>query len=285
MTNVEYAGNTTTSHESPAAHTDAAEGAHEESGLHISLKPEVIGKFWGEWGHIPITNTLLTSWLVMIVLIVTAFFVMKNLRLIPGKIQMLFELLVGGIYDYIEETLEDKKLARKVFPIITTLFFFILFANWMGLLPGIGSITVKNLGEGGVGASLFYPVSTDLNVTLALAIVAFLTIEICGVATIGFLKYAGKFVNLKAFPGIGFWMGLIDLFSELARLISFSFRLFGNIFAGKVMILVALFFMPLFLPVPLMAFEFLVGFIQAAVFALLTLFFIKVAIMEHGEAH
>lgn len=245
-----------------------------EEGLSIHLKPEILGHIFG----IPVTNTLLTTWLVMAVLIITAFFVMKNLRMVPGRFQLVFEELVSGVYKYVEETLESPSLARKVFPFIATIFIFILLGNWMGLLPGINSIYVEHLGEHGHGASLFYPIATDLNFTLALAIVAFLLIEVIGVATIGALKYGGKFVNFKS--PMGFSIGIIDLFSELARLVSFSFRLFGNIFAGKVMILIATAFIPLLLPVPLMAFEFFVGLIQAAVFALLTLFFIKVAITE-----
>ena len=120
--------------------------------------------------------------------------------------------------------------------------------------------------------------NTDLNVTLALAIISFLVIELTGIITIGFLKYFTKFVNLKSV--LGFFIGIIELFSEIARLISFSFRLFGNIFAGEVLILVAIAFVPLIAPVPLMLFEVFVGFIQAAIFSLLTLFFIKIAVTE-----
>jgi F-type H+-transporting ATPase subunit a len=100
---------------------------------------------------------------------------------------------------------------------------------------------------------------------------------------LGFFKYAGKYVNLKS--PVGFAVGIIELISNLGRLISFSFRLFGNIFAGEVMILVASFFLPYLLPVPLMAFEMFVGLIQAIVFAMLTLFFIKLAIAEPHGSH
>ena len=125
--------------------------------------------------------------------------------------------------------------------------------------------------------------ASDLNFTLALAMIAFFTIEITSIAMLGFFTYAGKYVNLKS--PIGFAVGLIEFISNLGRFISFSFRLFGNIFAGEVMILVASFFLPYVLPVPLMAFEMFVGFIQAVVFAMLTLFFIKLAIEEPLEAH
>ena len=103
-------------------------------------------------------------------------------------------------------------------------------------------------------------------------------IEFAGVAALGVLKYGSKFVNLKS--PIGFFIGLIDLVSEIARLFSFSFRLFGNIFAGEVMIGLLVALVPIVLPVPLMAFEVFVGVIQAAIFALLTLFFIKIAVTD-----
>ena len=99
-----------------------------------------------------------------------------------------------------------------------------------------------------------------------------------GVLAIGVFKYAGKFLNFHSVGG--FFLGILELISELARLISFSFRLFGNIFAGKTLLVVAIFFVPYILPVPIMAFEVFVGFIQAFVFAILTLFFIKLAVEE-----
>ena len=120
--------------------------------------------------------------------------------------------------------------------------------------------------------------NTDLNTTLALTVIAFIVIEVAGVATLGFLRYGKKFVNVSS--ALGFMVGIIELFSEVARLVSYSFRLFGNIFAGEVMIIVIQHFVPIVLPVPIMLFEVFVGFIQAAIFALLTLFFVKMAITE-----
>jgi F-type H+-transporting ATPase subunit a len=137
---------------------------------------------------------------------------------------------------------------------------------------------------------LLYPGNTDLNITIAFALIAFFTIEIAGVVLLGFWKYTGKFINLsflKRFNTdnlLAFFIGIIELFSEIARLISFSFRLFGNIFAGKTLILIALFFVPLIIPVPILAFEIFVGFIQAFIFAILTLFFVKLAV-EEPHAH
>ena len=126
--------------------------------------------------------------------------------------------------------------------------------------------------------SLFRSVNTDLNVPLALAIISFLVVEITGIAVLGGMKYAGKFISFKS--PIAFVVGLVELIGEIVRVVSLSFRLFGNILAGEIIILVAAYFMPYFLPVPLMVFELFIGFLQAAIFALLTLFFLKLAVAE-----
>ncbi|MES2014463.1 MAG: FoF1 ATP synthase subunit a [Patescibacteria group bacterium] len=244
-------------------------------GLHISLAPYHLGNLWG----LPITSTLLTSWLVVAFLLIGAYFVGKSLRLVPGKGQVAVEGVMGLALNYMEETLEDKALAQKYFPLIMTIFLFILCGNLVGLLPFVGPIGIHNA-EGGL-TPLFYPVNTDFNVPLALAIIAFIAIEFAGITVLGALKYFHKFVNFKSV--IGFIVGIIELISEIARLLTFSFRLFGNIFAGKVLILLALAFLPYIVPVPLLVYEVFVGIIQAIIFALLTLFFIKIAVTEAAE--
>lgn len=244
-------------------------------GLHIALAPEILGYS----GSFPITNTLVTTWVVVFVLAVIGVLVGQNVKMVPGKVQTFFESLFEYVLSYMEETLESRKLAQRYFPLITTIFIFILFSNWFGLLPGVASIGIEHgAGEHTALTPFLYPASTDLNLTLALAIIVFFVIEIAGIMALGFLKYAGKFVNFKS--PLAFAIGFIELFSELARLVSFSFRLFGNIFAGKVLLLVVIAFVPYVVPVPLMLFEIFVGFIQAAIFALLTLFFIKIAVTE-----
>lgn len=244
--------------------------------LEISLAGETIGHLFG----IPIPNSLVMSWLVVLVLVVFSLVMWRKIKLIPGKLQTVLEWLFLFVLEYIEETLEDKKLARKTFPLILTLFVFILFGNLFALIPGIGSILVEREGE---MVHLFHPVNATLNATMAYTIIAFVVIEVIGVTTLGVLKYGGKFVNLRS--PLGFLIGIIELISELARLVSYSFRLFGNMFAGEVLILVAAAFIPVFLPVPLMLFEIFEGIIQAAIFALLTLFFIKIAITDPEKAH
>jgi len=277
-----------------------------EEGIHIALKAEQVGHLWG----LPITNTMLMSWIVMLVIGVTAYFVGKKLEKIPSKTQTFFETFFSFLLDYFEEVLDSRELAKRFFPLLATMFIFILIGNWFGLMPGIGSIFIEqpvhveasvdhalvpetDSHDEGVlqteesshaeesshhAVSLFHPVSVDLNFTLAIAIIAFFAIEISGIMYVGAKGYIGKFINFSS--PINFLVGIIELLSEVARLVSFSFRLFGNMFAGKTLILVAMFFVPLLLPVPLMLYEFFVGIIQASIFTLLTLFFIKLAVAE-----
>lgn len=246
--------------------------AEEAKGISVHLDPIIVTHIAG----VPITATLLTVWVTMIVLITLAYFAGKKPTIIPSKLQNAFELLIGGVYDYIANVLESKKMASKYFPVIMTIFLFILTMNWIGLVPGVTSIGYY---EHGHLVPFFYPPATDLNITIAFALVAFFTIEIAGVTAIGIWKYGGKFINFSS--PLAFVIGLIELLSELARLIAFSFRLFGNIFAGKILLLVVMFLAtPYVLPVPLMAYELFVGFIQAFIFAILTLFFIKLATEE-----
>lgn len=247
-----------------------------EEGISVHLAPYVLGTAFG----VPITATIATAWLAMFVLIAIAVTVFARLSSIPGKFQSSFELMIGGAYDYVADVLGDPARARMYFPVIMTIFVFVLTMNWLGLFPGVTSVGFfEGHGADAHFTPLFYPPAADLNITVAIAIVAFFTIEIAGVLAIGFYRYAGKFFNFSS--PLAFAIGIIEFMSELARLISFSFRLFGNIFAGKVMLLVIMFLAtPYVLPVPLMAYELFVGLIQAFIFAILTLYFIKLATEE-----
>jgi F-type H+-transporting ATPase subunit a len=267
--------------------------------IHASIAAETLG----HWMGIPITNTLLMSWVVVFVLATFAFLFSRRMTLAPGKIQLAFEMVTSGVFDFVENTLESKEAARKYFPLIASIFFFIFTANMLEFIPGVGSVGIianeaheivlaedAHAGESGAGHGAFTPLlrsmNTDLNMTLALTIIVFLVIEVSGILAIGFFKYMSKFFPFQEFHKgissglIALFVGLIEFISEWIRLISFSFRLFGNIFAGEVLISVAAFFLPFFLPVPFILFELFVGFIQAAIFSMLTLFFLKLALME-----
>ena len=257
----------------PMEPSAATEAAH-ESGIHVAIAAEKLGSFFG----IPLTNTIVATWAAVALLIVMAFLVGRKLKLTPSRFQTVLEQLVEYVYDYVAVTLESRDMARRFFPLILTIFLFVWVANLMEFIPGVGSILFH-------GEPLFRSVNTDLNTPLMLALVSFFVIEITGILTIGIVKYGSKFIQNPIKNPIGFAVGLVELIGELVRVVSLSFRLFGNILAGEVVIAVALYFMPYLLPVPLMMFEIFIGTLQAAVFALLTLFFIKLAITEPHEAH
>ncbi len=227
----------------------------------------------------PVTNTLLLSVIVAIFLIIVSFLIKLKFAVVPRGLQNLFEWIVEQMLDLTEGIFGSRKAAEQYLPLVATIFFVVLFSNWFGLLPGIGSITIK--GESGETLPLLRSPSSDLNFTLALAIITVILVNILGIAAIGFWKYAGKFISFKS--PIAFFVGILELISEVARMVSFSFRLFGNVFAGEVMLVIAAFFLPYILPVPLLAMEIFVGLIQAAVFAMLAAVFIGMAVSHHGD--
>jgi F-type H+-transporting ATPase subunit a len=251
-----------------------------EEGLHIALAAERLFEVWG----IPITNTLIASWIIIAVLGLIAVLVRRKLSLVPAGMQNLFEAGFEYSLAMMESMLGSRKMALRFFPLVMTIFIFIFTANMFHFLPFISAVLIDD----GAGHSyhLLRAPNTDLNVPLALAIISFLVIEVTGILTLGVLKYGSKFVNFKA-GLVGFLVGIVELIGNLARLISLSFRLFGNIFAGEVLLLVIASFLPLLVPLPFLLFEVFIGFLQAAIFALLTLAFIRIAIEEPhgGEAH
>ena len=251
-------------------------------GIHISLAAERLFSVWG----VPITNTILTSFGIVVLLILVGFIFGRRLKLVPGRFQTAVEAAFEYVFGHVEQTLGSRALAQRYFPLIATIFLFILVANWLHFLPFVGhAIGLENPNTHGLAPLLRAP-NTDLNTPLALAIISFLVVEISGILALGILKYGSKFVNFKA-GVIGFILGILEIIGNLARLVSLSFRLFGAIFAGEVLLLVLGVFVPYFLPVPLMAFELFIGLLQAAIFAILTLAYIKLALEEpHGsESH
>ena len=243
----------------------------ENKGIHISLKAEEIFHF----GNFNFTNTLVVSFLVLFILGTFAFVFRKKIFLIPSGIQNLFEYIIEGALNLMEGILGSRALAEKYLPFVFTVFLFILASNWLGLLPGVGSIILKLPHE---STPLLRSPSSDLNFTLGLAILAVIFVNLSGIITLGFLKYAKKFINFQ--NPIKFFVGILELISEIAKMISFSFRLFGNIFAGEVLLTIVGFLVPYFIPLPFLFLEIFVGFIQAFVFAMLTLVFISIAVKE-----
>ncbi len=237
-------------------------------GITVKLKPDTLGYI----GDIPITNSLTSSLLGSIILIVLLLLVSARLKMIPGKVQSLFELVVEKGYAFTLETLDgNEKVARKVFPLIASLFVFILFFNLIKFIPGYESTFFGDY-------HLLKPLHADLNMTLALGITAFIAIQIAGVAVLGFWKYGSKFINIK--KPLTIPIGLIELIAEVAKLFSLSLRLFINIFVGGVLLLLVNSLSHFVLPVPILLFEIFIAFLQAGVFALLTLMYVKLATDE-----
>jgi F-type H+-transporting ATPase subunit a len=249
---------------------------------------------------IPVTNSLLTTWLTMAVLILLALWVRSGLQNIPTGKQNAMEMLVEGFYGLVE-SIAGSKWAPTFFPIVMTIFLFVLLSNWIDLLtPIFAAVGIQEHGE--IIPVLRSP-STDLNFTVGLALISVVMTQFYGMRAHGWFGYWGRFFKFgwignliavlsgkrKGNPGgivaMGFidtFMGVIELISEIAKILSFSFRLFGNIFAGEVVLLVIPFLLSFLVPLIFMGLETFVGLIQAFIFAVLTLAFMSMAVASHG---
>ena len=231
----------------------------------------------------PITNSLILSLLTALVLVGGGFLVAGALRHIPGRIQSGVEIIIEAILEVMTQVLGVRELAKKFFPLIATIFLFILLNNWIGVLPGIGSLGFAQAHDGKEEfIPLFRSANSDLNSTLALALIAMVAIQLYGIGKLGFFRHWSKFFAFTKGP-VYFFVGILELIGEFAKVVSFSFRLFGNIFAGEVLLVIVSALLPFFASFGLLPFlflEFFVGFIQALVFAMLTLIFLKVATSE-----
>ncbi len=243
------------------------------SALHISIAAEPLFNL----GLLAVTNSLLTSWIVVLGISLFSIYIGKKLKKIPSYLQILVEIPVGGIYDLAKSI--NGSRAAAFFPFVFTAFIYIIFSNWIGLVPGVGTIFL-NIGEyGAEKAPLLRAPTADINTTLALALLSVGLVQFYGLKTLK-MEYVKKFLNFKN-PILTF-VGLLELIGELAKIVSFAFRLFGNIFAGEVLLIVTSFLVPFVIPTPFYGLELFVGFIQALVFCMLTLVFLNLA-TTHAE--
>lgn len=238
-----------------------------ESG--IVLKPEILGFF----NILPITNTLLVSWITIIVLSVLAILSTRKVTLVPSGLQNLFEVVIDFGYTTVEDLAGSEK-TKVFFPVVMTFFFFILVSNWLGLLPGFATITFRH-------EPLLRSMNSDLNMTLALALVSAFMTHAFAIYYLGFLEYLKKFISLNP---IFLFVGMMELVGELTKIVSLSFRLFGNIFAGEVVLTTISSIFAFIAPLPFYFLEIIVGFVQAAVFMMLTMVFMVLLSQKH-EAH
>jgi F-type H+-transporting ATPase subunit a len=283
--------------------------------LHISAAAEplfciggtVEGEFCSPGTTLPITNSVLMTVLVDLILIGIAFGIGQRLQLVPRGLQNIVELVIEFFYDFARGV--DAKNVAKFFPLPATIFVFFLVANMLALVPGVGSIgaCVHNpeaAAEAHAAAStapinlaafpgacdhstqLMIPFlrapAADLNVTFAFALAAGIMIEFFGFQALG-LGYLGKFfVNPFKEGPIQTFVGLLELLGEFTRILAFAFRIFGNIFGGEVVLAVMTFLFAYLLPLPFYGLELFVAFIQAVIFAVLTTVFSALAVQSHG---
>ena len=290
-----------------------------------------------------VTNTMIATWITIVVLVAISFFATRRMNEVPRGLQNLIEAMIEFFLG-LAGSVAGRERARRFFPLVVTIFLFIVTANWLGVLPGFGTIgrietaeevihhaeeeadageevdldkirlqvfddsgsvgvipfgsvddeiTAKELEEHGVEegkqAGILVPflrsANTEVNTTLAIALVAMFMVHYWAFRALGFFGHIGKFINLKG-GLIGVFVGVLEAISEVARVISFTFRLFGNIFAGEVLLVAMAFLLPLIGIIPFLGLELFVGIIQAFIFSMLTLVFAAMATISHGtEEH
>jgi F-type H+-transporting ATPase subunit a len=260
----------------------------------IKIAPEILFYI----GPMPVSNTLIATWFSVLVVLAFGFVTKRNLSVVPRGVANFFEWIFEQILNLCEEVAGPEK-GRKFFPIVCTIFLFVLTCNYLELIPGVESIGTINapVHNAFLGFILYTkaesnkidpwirPASTDLNLTIGLAIISVVITQIYGFRMLGPRLQLGRYFTLRDGP-IGLFVGVLEAILELARIISFSFRLFGNIFAGDVLLLVMAFLVPALGPVPFLLLETLVGLVQAFVFAMLTLVFLSLGTSAHGgEEH
>lgn len=235
----------------------------------ISFGPEPIFRL----GQIEITNTLLDTLLVDIILIGGSIVSSKKLSVIPNFFQCAIESVVEVFYNLTESVAQTR--AAKIFPYVMTFFLFILLANWSGLIPGVGTIgffEAKKL------VPIFRSATSDLNTTLALALISAVATHWLSIKTVGIKDYLSRYFSLNP---INLFIGILEIISEITKVISLSFRLFGNIFAGEVVLFTVSSIFAFLFPLPFLMLEVIVGVVQALVFAMLTMAFMAILTTTH----
>ena len=252
-------------------------------------------------GHFSVTNTLIASWFTIIILIGLSIILTHKMKLIPGRRQGMAEAIVEGLLNFVE-SVAGKKHARMLFPGVATIFIYVISNAYLALLPFFGSIGI--IEHDGKFAPLFRSANTDLNVPLSIAMMSFIFVETWGMRSVGVVHYLSEFINVRqflqgfkelftgkiktgpmniVFGFISLFVGVLEIFSHLTRMLSFTFRLFGNMTAGEILILVSCFLIPLVFTIPFYGLELLIGLIQALIFSGLTLVFGTIASTPHEE--
>jgi len=265
--------------------SDASEAVHNGEEEHGGGASGVLTSDDG--GTFAVTNTLLSSWIVTLLLIALFYGATRRMAVVPRGLQNVMEMAVEALLNFVQ-SVAGAVNARRFFPLIATIFMFVMFNAWIGLLPIYPTLGFINA-DGEMVRHLLRPAGTDLNMPLALALVSFVFVEFWGFRLLK-LSYLGKFIRLEnlrkgnfAQVPIDLFVGALELLSEFVRIISFTFRLFGNMTAGEILLLVITYLVPFVLVLPFYGLELLVGMVQALIFAGLTLVFVVVAVTPHSE--
>lgn len=251
-------------------------------------------------GTFAFTNALLNAVILMIGLVGVSIVVHRRIQEIPKGFQNMLEGCIEVMLGYFDQVTGSREKSAKFLPFVGSLFVFILLSNWMGLLPGTGSIGVWQEHHGAVELiPILRPATSDLNLTVAMALMSVIGSHLVGIAAIGFFTHLGRFIQLGgmvkaiaslkpmniAIAFVEFFVGLLEIVAEIAKSISLSLRLFGNIFGGEVLIGVMASLVALFIPAPFVLLELIVGLVQAMVFAMLSLAYLTVQSTEPHGAH
>lgn len=227
-------------------------------------------------GSFKITNSAIDTLLIDAVLIIASLVISKNIKLVPGIFQNCVEMVIQVFYEITESVAQEK--AKKIFPYFMSFFVFILLANWSGLLPGVNSI---GFFENGKLVPILRSPTSDLNTTLGLALLSALATHIMSIKTVGLKDYISRFFS---FNPINLFIGFLEIISEITKVVSLSFRLFGNIFAGEVVLLTVSSIFAVLFPLPFLLLEVVVGFVQALVFSMLTMSFMAILTTPHHDS-
>ncbi len=263
---------------------------------HVQLPGEVIFLV----GNFEVTNTLITSWITMLALVLLFWAVTRRIKLIPTRLQNLIESVIEWLLNFCIDVAGEQN-GRRFFPIIVTIFLFVFMNAWINLIPGFGSITYT--GAEHHAYPLLRGANTDISFTLALSLISFVFVVYVGLS-MGRLGFIKTFINFSKFGqgvaalfrgkvksglgdilmgGVDIFVGILESVTFVMRIVSFMFRLFGNMLGGEILILVMIFLMPYGVAVIFYGFEMLVGLVQALIFGGLTLVFATIAATPHGE--
>lgn len=246
-----------------------------------------------------LTNSLLTSWVTVLIIITLSVILHFKTSKIPGKFQSIFEMMIEGALGLCDQVTNDRALSMRIFPFAISVFFFILISNWLGIMPFGGFGIVEETEHGLLFIPFLRGATADINTTISLAVMAVIGANLFGVFSIGIWKTFNKYVNLKVLGGIftnirkdptiiivapiTFFVGLIEIVGEFAKIASLSFRLFGNVFAGEVLLVSMAALVAYIIPIPFLFLEILVGVIQALIFSILLVVYFTIGASDHDE--